>query len=82
MVGWVFNEKVSDDIDKIIREHLYLCYTKEYNHIWNIIRRKVYDEIIPKHAPVEEQKKAIAYAKDATWCLTGNVYDDMDESQW
>ena len=37
MVEWVFNEKVSDDIDKIIREHLYLCYTKEYNHIWNII---------------------------------------------
>lgn len=78
---WKFDDSIIKEIEKIVGESLHFCFSVEYNSIWNIVRRKVYN-IIPEDAPKEEQEKAIAFAKDELWNRAGDIYDNMDESQW
>lgn len=78
---WKFDDSIQKEIEKIVGSNLYLCSSVEYNSIWNIVRMKVYN-IIPEDAPKEEQEKAIFFAKDELWNRAGDIYDNMDESEW
>ncbi len=80
--NWKFDDSAIEKIEKIVGENLYLCLSREYNDIWDIIRDKVYKEVIPESASEEERKKAISFAKDDLWIRAGAIYDTMDESQW
>ena len=78
---WKFDDSAMEKIEKIVGKSLYLCLSREYNDIWNVVREKVY-KIIPEDAPKGEQEKAISFAKDELWNRAGDIYDNMDESQW